>query len=321
MITATDAVGNKGRLVVEVGVAAEAAPCPTVSPSVQDPVHTVTPTVAQASAVASIIAPSQSTYDAESESTVDPSLARPDNSPPTPLDVTGTLTDDTVASQSARGATVEDVACLIPTQTTAVETDASIVNGDAALNANAAADTDTITRPTGSGEAIIESIRGSAAPQSFSWKVGIQEGTQLEPLSNGAIAITDPLQAVPPDIVVPNRPANAQDPAAIGDPVTQLAETRFQVANAERETGNEVVGVITPPYIVDSAGTSRPTNLTLTAPDTIRVTSAPDARAVVVNVVARRSRYVTTVYCRWCRLNPAEHRTNGTRNSHIRNQI
>lgn len=62
----------------------------------------------------------------------------------------------------------------------------------AAFYPNSAPDTDTLVRPTASGEVAIESLRGTSAPRTFSWKVGIPPGDVLQTLSNGGIAVVDP---------------------------------------------------------------------------------------------------------------------------------
>jgi predicted secreted protein len=285
-VVATDAAGNVQQSILDVDEPIPQAPaqCPEVSPTVQDSVHAVNTTQAQEEAIAPALAPSVSTYDLESDSDIDPSLSRPDDSPPTPLDATGSETDDDVASRAAGGFNVDQVTCVVPTQTTADETNATIASGDSALYANSATDTDTIIRPTAAGETAIESLRGAGSPASFSWKIGVQEGDELVELQNGGIAVVDPSEDAPSDLTVPDQPAGAQDATSLPDAATQVAENNYQVLNAEQETGKSVAAVISAPYMVDAQGSSDQTTLTLTGVDRITVDSDPTARAVVMPV-------------------------------------
>jgi hypothetical protein len=223
-----------------------------------------------------------------SDTTLDPSLDRPD-APPTPLDSTGSLSDDTVATEAVEGFSVDQAICLVPTQTTTAETPAYIADEDSAVFANTASETDTIVRPTAAGETVIESLRGPTAPDSFSWSVGMPEGYELAELSNGSIALLDPAEDAA-IVTVPSPPVAAQDPDAIADAETQLQVQEYEITNAEQETGKAVAAVIAEPYTVDAAGNSSPSSLTLTDPDTISVASAPAAEAVVVRLLQNSGR-------------------------------
>jgi hypothetical protein len=177
---------------------------------------------------------------------------------------------------------------MVPMQTTSAETRAMIVNGDAALHTNAAPDTDTIVRPTASGVAVVESLRGARAPKSFTWKLGLPPGYSLRALANGGAAIEDPSRAAPATHAPLPEPANLARPEAISDAAAQLAESRYQIARAERETGRRVVGVVSPPYAVDPEGRSAPAPLRISGTQTVTVAVPPDAEAVVLTVAAKR---------------------------------
>jgi hypothetical protein len=288
-ITATDAAGNSSDDEIDVddpGPPPAPSICPSVSPSVENPVHEADLSEAQHDAPTAALDPSDGAYDAENGAVVEPSVWRPDDSPSTPLDITGSLSNDGVAAEAAGGFAVNEVICLMPTQTTTDETDAKIVNGDAAIYANSAPDTDTIVRPTAGGETVVESLRGDPAPASFSWQVGVPDGDQLQTLNSGGIAVIDPSQAAPTDLSVPNPPSNANTPQAISDVGKQLEEDRYQIANAEQETARAVGAVITPPYATNHLGLVEPTTMALTSSDTVTVTMEPSATALVMSVQA-----------------------------------
>jgi hypothetical protein len=180
------------------------------------------------------------------------------------------------------GFLIDYVVCMVPAQATTSETSATLVNEDSALYANAAADTDTIIRPTAGGATVVNSLRGPNAPSSFQWKVGTPAGDTLVALSNGGIAIVNPSADPDGDLTVPQRPPNAEDPQAIPDAATQLAEKRYQVAKAEEETGHAVLAVIT--HAIDGAGESVPASLSLTSADTVAVNSVAGAKALVFSL-------------------------------------
>jgi hypothetical protein len=298
-VTATDKAGNVSQKVVDVDVPTPASPvqCPDVTATVGDPGNVVTVSEAQSSVMASALAPSQPTSDTESAggALIDPSLSQPTDAPPASLTSTQTLSDDQIASTPPGGVNVDGAICLVPTQTTTAETTATVVNGDAALRANTAPDTDTVTRPTAAGEALIESLRGPGAPQSFSWKVSIPEGNQLVQLSDGGIAVVDP-SLTPEDTDVPDAPTDGQNPAAIPDAAVQLAAADHEVAYAGQETGKWVDAVIPPPYKVEAQGDTHSATLTLTDSNTITV-DASNARTLYMALYNSKREFFKADYC------------------------
>jgi hypothetical protein len=311
-VSVTDRAGNSEdrALIVDDPAGNKSAKCPTVTPAAGTGGTTLS--VAQAKSAfrpQTAILPSESTYAADIESTIDPSLVR-SSAPPAPLEATQTLNPDTVASQPSGEITIGDALCLVPTHTTATKTAAGIVNDDTALYANSAPDTDMVVRPTASGETVILSLRGPAAPASFSFAIGMRQGTTLRQLPSGRIALVDVSEPATPNIDVPPAPAGAADRREIPDATTQLADAMYEVSIAEQETmsvvdaGDSVVAVIPQPYIVDADGNSRPTTATLTwqenppptdctpihtcprPPPTpiVTVASQPDARGIVMRI-------------------------------------
>jgi hypothetical protein len=275
-ITATDQAGNSTDYLLEVDVPAPmpTAQCPNVSPAVDTISNGVDPQTAEQQAPTQTMAPSDPAPDpdpwGDGQDNLAPSLVRPDV-PPTPLNSAGSLSDDNVASAPLAQVNVDDAVCLVPTRTTSDERQADLDNGTAAVYANAAPQTDTIVRPAAAGETLIQSLRGVGAPTTFSWQVGIPDGTELQTLSDGGVAVVDSAIPAPTDTTVPAAPAEAMQISGIPKASVQLDEEAHEVAFAEQETGNAVEAVITPPYTVDSAGVhtaalSVGPNTTITAP-------------------------------------------------------
>jgi hypothetical protein len=261
--------------------------CPPSSPPIRDAVHPLEPSKARDAALPPAIAPSMRTFDHRALTPLDPSLKRAADS--SGLLITGSGATGTLATDAAGGFELDDVLCMIPLQTTPAETPAMVVNGDSALYANSAPDADTIVRPTASGVTVVESLRGPNAPTSFSWKLGLSPGHRLRALANGGVAIEDRSRAAPATYAPPQEPENVDRAAAIPDASAQLVESRYEIARAERETGRRVVGVVSPPFAVDSDGNAAGAELRRSGARTLAVTSAPDARALVVSVATKGS--------------------------------
>lgn len=262
--------------------------CPAPSPATRDPVHPLAPRNARDAALPSAIAPSTRTFDHRALTPVHPSLKRAADS--SDLLITGSVVTGRLATAAARGLELDDVLCMVPLQTTPAETPAKLVNGDSALYANSAPDTDTIVRPTTNGVTLVVSLRGPHAPTSFSWRLGLSPGHRLRALAGGGVAIEGRARAAPASSSPPHQPKDADRPAAIPDASAQLAKGRYEIARAERETGRRVVGVVSAPYAVDSAGAPAAAELRSSGSRTLTVTSAPYAKALVVTVVIKRGR-------------------------------
>jgi hypothetical protein len=259
-------------------------PCPTASPAYEGPVDGVELKRARDAAPAAAIAPSERTFDRRAWTPVEPSLTEAGGS--NELAVTGSLGAGAISTARAGGFELAGVLCMVPMQTTAAETPGGVVNGDSVLHANSAPDTDTIIRPTAGGMAVVASLRGPQAPTSLSWRLALPTGYGLRALAGGAVAIEDPSSATPATGPTPQEPVDVDRLAALPDAAAQLAESRYEIARAERETGHQVAGVLGTPYGVDSQGDSVPAPLTISDTHTVTVTVPADARAVALTVAA-----------------------------------
>jgi hypothetical protein len=288
LIVATDAAGNRRETAMDVDVQppAPAALCPQAPQPGQPGGTILTPTQAQAAAIPGAVAPSVSSFDSEFDTDLDPSLDQPSGTPQPPLEAVGSVIDSNLGAAPAGGFVVDKVACLVPSASTTAETAATLANGDSAIYANSADSTDTIVRPTAAGVTVIESVRNSSAPSSFSWKVGLQSGYALQQAGD-VVAVIDPSRNVQ-GVNVPARPNGAEDPTKIGDAATQMAEQRYQVALAEQKTGKFVAAVITRPYSVSTNGSSDVAVVTTTGGNTVTVSpkqADPQRKAYVLPVV------------------------------------
>jgi hypothetical protein len=257
--------------------------CPAASPATQDPVHPLEPREATDAAPPLAIAPAVRTFDHRALAPLQPSLKRARDS--SRLLITGSRATGALATAPAGGFELDGVLCMVPMQTTPAETPARIVKGDSAIHANSAPDNDTIVRPTASGVTVVESLRGPQAPTSFSWRLGVPPGHGLRALADGGVAIEDRSRAAPATRSTPQEPENIDRARAISDATAQLAESRYEIARAEWETGRRVVGVVSMPFAVDSDGDPARAELRLSGA-TLTVTSASGARAVVLTVAA-----------------------------------
>jgi hypothetical protein len=282
-VTATDAAGNTETQTMETDVPPPRLPaeCPQVSQTAQDAPDPLSTDAAKAAAPNWSVAASTSAYDSEYDTNVDPSLSQPDDSPPTPLQSEDTLSYDDVASNDNAQVQLDDVACLVPTQTTSEAKPAALAAGDSAIYANTATDTDTVIRPTSSGETIVENLRSADSTRDFSWKVGVEEGDQLQQLASGAIAIVQTDEPAPAGLTVPSQPDNLQDSDAIHLAAAQLDAYQYEVSAAEQETGKSVDGVLAPPYGIDSSGAVVQASLTLDNTNTVTLHSPAGASQVV----------------------------------------
>jgi hypothetical protein len=278
----TDAAGNAREYSVSVDIQPRppAAACPSTPPTNLPAADVVTPAVAQSLAPPNAVAASLATYDAVSESWLEPSLEASVSGALQPMDSSYALTNDTIAVAPARGFALGDAACIVPGQTTSQESNGTLANQDALVFANSAPGTDTIARPTASGVTLIASRRTPTSPAALSWTIGLQAGYALQQLSSGAIAIVDPNVAAAGD-PVPPRPQNAETAAALNDAAIQLPEARYQLASAEQVTGHLVVAVIARPYSLDALGSPSAAPMTLVG-NRITVTAPFGSKALVI---------------------------------------
>jgi hypothetical protein len=255
---------------------------------------------AAAATDADLLTASTSAEDDETGMTVDPSVSRGADPPASPLTATGTLSSDTLSSHAAGDVQVDDVACLAPSHTTPDETSGSVVNGDSVVYANSGPESDTIVRPTATGETVIQTKRGDSAPDSFSWSVAVQDGDYLQQLNSGYIAVVDPTMEATPELAPTAPSSHAADPEYLGNAQTQLDESRYDIAAAEADLGVGVAAVVGLPYALEENGAVVPATTELTSASTLTVTAPQSAAAVVTPIETKGLQ--KTVYCDWCRV-------------------
>lgn len=173
-------------------------------------------------------------------------------------------------------------ACLMPTSVGAAETEGTrFPNWLGVVYANSAPDTDTTLRPTPLGMAIIEDIRGPAAPLSFSWEVPLDASEEFVELEGGGVAIVKPDGIEIDPAEVPDVPAGVEDPENLsaGDLQAEAALDEIQEANAEVQ--GQVMGIIAPPVALVEGGGLVPGALSVEG-DVVTATRAEGSQALVV---------------------------------------
>ncbi len=175
----------------------------------------------------------------------------PSYKPPQPnLASIGNLAEGETSITPKGGVTLAGIACITPASVTTAATQATVVHGDAAVFANTAPETQTVIRPTAGGVSLIQAVNGPNAPESFSWNVTVQAGTELEKLPSGAIAIVKATEEEFAGVAKLPEPEGAQTPEALNDAATQLETDEYRLASAQAETDHEVIAVIAEPWLV-----------------------------------------------------------------------
>jgi len=193
------------------------------------------------------------------------------------IDVTESLMGGGIEDQSGGSFTVGQSSCMQPLQTTAAAVDPSVVDGSAVVYPNAAPSTDTVLRPTASGTAIIEHLRGEAAPNEFSWAIGLEAGEELVKLEDGGVAVVRPAgEDVAPESV-PSVPPSG--PTTLDNTGVQLAQSEYDLAAADAQIHGEVAMVIAAPEVVLSGGEVVPGILRITGAQVITAELPPNAVA------------------------------------------
>jgi PKD repeat protein len=182
----------------------------------------------------SVLAPSTSAS-LESE-TVKPALSEAGEE----ITSTGTLTGSSVSKETpgefAVGTADGEFAFTPASSSPDATKDPTIVNGTAALFAETSHETDTIIRPTATGAMTLLQLRTAAAPTSYSWEIGIGPDQQLEKLSDGDIAITEP---EPASIITEALPAETPGEPETGTPDTTGESQTSKAAEEELESSSE----------------------------------------------------------------------------------
>lgn len=130
-------------------------------------------------------------------------------------EITNGLLATTVATSPADGFTVANGLRQMVFHPVGLSTDAAngqLSNDVAEVFANTWTDTDTVVRPSAVGAQSFLQIRSAAAPESFSWTIGLPAGQRLAQLDSQTVAV---LAVAPPK---PTDPAADPDAAGIGDP-------------------------------------------------------------------------------------------------------
>lgn len=180
--------------------------------------------------------------------------------------------------------------CMTPEETTDDATDPAVIDGDVAVIANSAPDTDTVMRPVVGGFAIAYSRRGAGSPGSFGWDLDSADSNRdatLMPLSNGGVALVDEDSEVDEndgDVDVPPEPSVADGPWMLADPSAQLAWNEYMTALAADETGHDVIAVVPPAYAVGSGGSILTANVAITG-SSLSVTAPSGSNALYLTVL------------------------------------
>jgi tripartite motif-containing protein 71 len=258
-VEATDRYGNATSKSIQVDVPPEPVESPECDPASASttPKGVVSATEATSSlqnALPQAVAASEATTDVATGKEIDPSFSQPKPN----LESLGTPTDGEAAITPQGGFTIDGVACFAPTTVTSAAAEAKVVNGDAAVFANTAPETDTLLRPNAAGMTMVQSLRGSSAPTTISWNVTLNPDENMVELPSGAVAITRDGTEATGETAEVLEPEGMQTPAVLADAQLQLETAQYEVTEAESETTEEVIMVIPPPWALISGGSIIP---------------------------------------------------------------
>jgi hypothetical protein len=154
-----------------------------------------------------------------------------------------TLTTSTISKEIAGAFAVNTPAgevSLSPVESSPhANTPPTIVNGAAALLANAWTATDTIVRPAPLGATALLDIRSAQAPRSFSWQVNLGPDEELEQLPDGAIAM---LETPEEEAAQQNSAEEAGEASKLDETTEGPAETSEEKAEAEQVEAESKTG-------------------------------------------------------------------------------
>lgn len=172
--------------------------------------------------------------------------------------------------------TVADELCLTPVNTTADAEPAEQVNDSTLLYPNTATDTDTAVRATATGVAIIYTLRGTLAPDTFKLKTGFDEMGDLEKLPDGTIAFTLPEEGNDAeDFEEPDDDPSQFSLDWLSDTERQQTDGVYYLNSAQEQITSRTVAAVMPePYAEDANGEEIPVVYTL-ASGTISMRLAP----------------------------------------------
>lgn len=253
-VEAVDRYGNSKSESIEVDVHEEPGETPECSQETTtvEPEGVVSATEAKnkiEEAVPTAVAASDPTTEEITEEVIDPSYSAPEPD----LENTGNRAEGETSVTPEGGFTLDGIACITPAATTSAATEATVVNGDAAVFANTAPETDTVIRPSAGGTTVVQSLRGENAPASFSWNITVTEEEEVTQLASGALAITEPSEDEGEASEIP-APEGLETPASLNDAQLQLENGYHELASAQGETADTVVAVIPSPWVVLDQG-------------------------------------------------------------------
>ena len=278
-VEAVDLQGNISQQTIEVNV----HDSPPVAPECATEAESVAPkgVVSSSQAISAIqeslpaaVAPSQATTQVETELPIDPTYSQPSPN----LAAVGSLAEGETSVTPEGGVTLDQAACITPAALTSAATNATVVNGDAAVFANTGPETDTVIRPTAMGATMIQSLRGPNAPDSFAWNVTVAPGEELVKLPSGVVAIVNANS--PPaeeETGIPSPPEKS--PQALADAQVQLENGEYELMRAASETPKEVIAVLARPWVVLAQGGTGPVLIEV-VPDT----ETPNEFEVIISV-------------------------------------
>jgi tripartite motif-containing protein 71 len=258
-VEATDRYGNSTSKSIDVDVPEFTSQTPTCNQGASHLTPKAVVTAAQAASslqgsVPAAVEPSVGTTNEANGEEVDPTYSQPSPN----LKSLGTPTEGETKVAPEGGFTIKGVACISPASTTSAATEAKVVNGDAAVFANTAPETDTMLRPNAAGITMVQSLRGPGAPTSISWNVTLNSDENLVELPSGAVAITrkgTEATGETPQVV---EPEGMRSPEVLKDAELQLETSQYQLIEAESETTEEVIAVIPRPWVILSQGSIMP---------------------------------------------------------------
>ncbi|MGE5336022.1 MAG: amidase domain-containing protein [Nitrososphaerota archaeon] len=250
-VEAVDKYGNAESTSIAVDVPEEIVETPDCSaePEVVSPEGAMTAGEAVTTIEATLptaVAPSVPTTEQISGQELDPSYS----SPAPNLKAEGSLTESETSVDAAGGITLKGVACIAPAETTTAVTEAHLANGDSAVFANTAPETQTLIRPTAAGTTVVQALTGEGAPTSYSWHVNLNADEKLVELPSGAAAIIRPAGEEGGEVKEVEQPKAVESPTTLNDAAQQLEAALYQRIQAESDTHEAVVAVISRPWVV-----------------------------------------------------------------------
>ena len=176
------------------------------------------------------------------------------------------------ASQIVMG----DAICMAPAQPGTQDDPVVTAGNDAAVTAEFMPGVDLLVRGNGAGLSMVHQVNSPAAADNVSWMIGLNENQNLEPLESGGVAITrDGVDVVP--AADTDDPWNTAPAAQLLDDPGRLSQIgKTEIEQAELDSVNQAVAVLTAPKVIDANGTLIPSGLEVEG-NTVTVTLPENA--------------------------------------------